>query len=111
MSTRLPRIGSGTMSTGGIVITASALLDSSGSVSAHSRYARNASPVRAGSNMTMPANTSSTEKRRNSSEVTMPKLPPPPRIAQKRSGCSLCDAVTSSPSAVTISALITLSAA
>src|SRR5438094_575630 len=29
-----------------------------------------------------------TEWRRNSNEVTTPKLPPPPRNAQNRSGCS-----------------------
>ena len=34
----------------------------------------------------------------------MPKLPPPPRIAQKRSGFSSSLAVTNSPSAVTTSA-------
>ena len=33
--------------------------------------------------------------------VTMPTLPPPPRIAQKRSGCSSALAVTMSPAAVT----------
>src|SRR3954471_4631666 len=40
----------------------------------------------------------------------MPKLPPPPRIAQNRSGFSASLARTRCPSAVTISALIRLSA-
>ncbi len=40
---------------------------------------------------------------RNSKWVTMPKLPPPPRSAQKRSGCSEAPARTTSPAAVTTS--------
>ena len=46
---------------------------------------------------------------RYSNEVTTPKLPPPPRSAQKRSGCSSALAVTTSPSAVTTSNDRTLS--
>ena len=41
---------------------------------------------------------------RYSNDVTIPKLPPPPRIAQKRSGFSSSLAVTISPCAVTTSA-------
>ena len=48
---------------------------------------------------------------RNSSAVTTPKLPPPPRSAQSRSGFSSADARTSSPSAVTSSAASRLSQA
>src|SRR5690606_24802929 len=44
-------------------------------------------------------------------EVTTPKLPPPPRDAQNRSAFSYASARTSRPSAVTTSALSTLSAA
>ena len=40
---------------------------------------------------------------RNSNPVTMPKLPPPPRRPQNSSGFSVRLAVTTSPSAVTIS--------
>ena len=40
----------------------------------------------------------------NMNEVTTPKLPPPPRIAQKRSGFSSSFAVTTLPSASTTSA-------
>ena len=36
-------------------------------------------------------------------DVTTPKLPPPPRTAQKRSACSLALAVTKRPSARTMS--------
>ncbi len=45
----------------------------------------------------------------NSNEVTTPKLPPPPRSAQKRSGLSVSLARTSLASAVTTSAEIRLS--
>jgi hypothetical protein len=47
----------------------------------------------------------------NSSSVTTPKLPPPPFRPHSSSWFSCSDAVTSSPSAVTTSALRTLSAA
>ena len=46
----------------------------------------------------------STSWRRNSNAVTTPKLPPPPRSAQNRSGCSSLLACTSSPLASTTSA-------
>jgi hypothetical protein len=52
-----------------------------------------------------------TSWRRYSSEVTIPKLPLPPRIPQKRSGFSEAFAVSRRPSAVTTSALMTLSRA
>ena len=44
-------------------------------------------------------------------DVTTPKLPPPPRIAQKRSGFSVAEARTIEPSARTISASMRLSMA
>ena len=37
----------------------------------------------------------------NKNSVTTPKFPQPPRSAQKRSGCSVADAVRDAPSAVT----------
>jgi hypothetical protein len=43
----------------------------------------------------------------NVNEVTTPKLPPPPRIAQKRSGLDSADAVRTSPSAQTTCASTT----
>ena len=46
-----------------------------------------------------------------SSDVAMPKLPPPPRIAQKRSGFSSALARTAVPSAITRSAARRLSSA
>ena len=51
-----------------------------------------------------PATTVPTSWPRNSNEVTTPKLPPPPRSAQNRSGCSSALAVTNEPSASTTSA-------
>src|SRR5437867_5979933 len=51
-----------------------------------------------------PAKTVLTRCSLNSNEVTTPKLPPPPRIAQKRSSFFFELAVTKLPSAVTMSA-------
>ena len=48
-----------------------------------------------------PATTVPTSCRRNRNEVTTPKLPPPPRSAQNRSGCSSALATTRSPLAST----------
>ena len=50
-----------------------------------------------------------TSCRRNVNDVTAPKLPPPPRSAQNRSGCSSAFAVTWRPSASTTSASSRLS--
>ena len=47
--------------------------------------------------------------RANSKAVTTPKLPPPPRTAQNRSGCSSAEARSTRPSAVTTSAETRLS--
>ena len=58
-----------------------------------------------------PAITVSTSCRRNSNAVTTPKLPPPPRSAQNRSGCSSLLARTRSPLASTTSAPTRLSIA
>src|SRR5262249_60879874 len=52
----------------------------------------------------LPASTGPTGWSWYSKEVTTPKLPPPPRRPQKRSGCSLALAWRNWPSAVTISA-------
>ena len=56
--------------------------------------------------MTVPTSCS-----RNRNEVTTPKLPPPPRSAQNRSGCSSALARTTRPSASTTSASSRLSIA
>ena len=52
----------------------------------------------------MPPITVSTGCSRYRNRVATPKLPPPPRIAQNRSGCESPSTCRSSPSAVTISA-------
>ena len=56
-----------------------------------------------------PANTWSTSWSRNSSDVTTPKLPPPPRRPQNRSSFSSALAVTNLPSAVITPAEMRLS--
>src|SRR5881275_609655 len=50
-----------------------------------------------------------TSCRRNVNEVTTPKLPPPPRRAHNRSGCSAALTRSHLPSAVTSSAAVRLS--
>src|SRR5881397_1723341 len=57
----------------------------------------------------MPPRTCVTGWSRYSRDVTTPKLPPPPRSAQKRSGSSFALAVWNRPSAVTTSAETRLS--
>ena len=57
----------------------------------------------------MPPTASGTGWRRNLNRVTTPKLPPPPRIAQNRSGSWSSSTTRTSPSAVTISAASRLS--
>ena len=56
-----------------------------------------------------PASTSPTSCRENENDTTTPKLPPPPRSAQNRSGSSDSLVRTSRPSASTTSAAIRLS--
>ena len=56
-----------------------------------------------------PASTSATSWSENENDMTTPKLPPPPRSAQNRSGCSDSLVRTSRPSASTTSAAIRLS--
>jgi hypothetical protein len=91
--------------------SSAAVLSSSGAVAAQSRYQASFSAASSAGKYTAPANTSAIGWRRNSSAVTTPKLPPPPRSAQKRSGLRSALAVTVRPSAVTTSARTTLSAA
>jgi hypothetical protein len=65
------------------------------------------SAARSTGNQRIPAYTSVIGKRLNSSAVTIAKLPPPPRSAQKSSGSFAQSARTSSPSAVTASIAVT----
>jgi hypothetical protein len=59
--------------------------------------------------VSVPKTTPSSGCASNTKVVTTPKLPPPPRSAQNRSGFSSASAVTTSPDASTTSAPIRLS--
>src|SRR5262249_16101514 len=59
--------------------------------------------------ISIPPTTAGTSCSLNRNRVTTPKLPPPPRIAQKRSGCVSASTRRSLPSAVTSSAARRLS--
>ena len=87
---RLPQCSFGNGSIGGTVFRPTKVPSSSGAVGRNSRYARIIAlrvlrrPRRSG-----PRRPCSTGCAWNRKLVTTPKLPPPPRSAQKRSGCSL----------------------
>jgi hypothetical protein len=74
-----------------------------------SRYHDRTSSPRSSGHSSGPATTVGTGDNRKANRVTTPKLPPPPRIAQKRSGSEFSLAVTKLPSARTTSASIRLS--
>ena len=74
-----------------------------------SRYQRSTSAAWSRSQKTGPPTIVETGCSRNRNDVTIPKLPPPPRSAQKRSGLRSASAVTSSPDASTTSASMRLS--
>ena len=79
----------GTNSAGGAVTPTSAPPTSSGADCMKSRQWRTSSRPDSGANSIRPPSTTGpTGCRRYSSAVTTPKLPPPPRSAQKRSGFS-----------------------
>ena len=81
---------------------------SSGASFVHSAQAPSTSAARSIGQTSQPAYASVTGKRAISTSVTMPKLPPPPRSAQKSSAFVSGSARTTSPSAVTTSAERTL---
>ena len=72
-----------------------------GAEGSHSRYAASSSSASSIAQKVGPPTTVSSGCARNVNSVTTPKLPPPPRIAQKRSGFSSALAVTCVPSAST----------
>ena len=84
---------------------------SSSTVSVQRLYASSTSVARSIGHSIMPAYTDVISNSENSIAVTTPKLPPPPRSAQNRSGWLSASARTSVPSAVTISMATTLFAA
>ena len=75
----------------------------------NSRYHERISAARSSGHSVGPATTVESGLSRNANRVTTPKLPPPPRSAQRRSGCRSSFAVTKLPSARTTSASIRLS--
>ena len=77
----------------------------------NSRYADRTSSLWSTAQNVGPAMTVPTSFRRKMNEVTTPKFPPPPLIAQYRSGCESAFAVTWLPSASTSSASSRLSIA
>ena len=82
---------------------------SSGAVGRKSRYVRMTALASVASQKIGPAYTMLTGCAWNRKLVTTPKLPPPPRSAQNRSGCCVSLAVTTLPSASTTSASSRLS--
>ncbi len=82
--TSLPCCASGTNGIGGQGITLAIVDSASGAASAAATKPAIVSAV--AGRISMPPTTSGTGCRRNLNRVTTPKLPPPPRIAQNRSG-------------------------
>src|SRR3954466_2687861 len=108
----LPCTDSGRKGTGGAVVRLTSDVSSSGIVSVSPRQLVMTVRAASGGKKSSPAMTvGPTWCSSNSNDVTMPKLPPPPRSAQNRSGLSVALACTSWPSDVTTSAPTRLSAA
>ncbi len=107
MITSLPCASSGTNGIGGAGITFAIDESSSGAASASAMNPAIVSTV-AGSS-SIPPTTVSSGCSANRNRVATPKFPPPPRIAQNRSGSCSASTRWSSPSAVTISAASRLS--
>ena len=102
--TSLPCVSAGRNGIGGAGMTFAMVESSSGAASESSMKRRTVSAV-AGS-MNIPPKHSPSGAALNWKRVTTPKLPPPPRIAQKRSGSVRASTRRIFPSAVTISAAI-----
>jgi hypothetical protein len=108
-ATRLrPRIISGSSGSGGSRSTRSEVVTSSGAAAAQSRQRRSTGSSSVASQASSPAYAVAIGNSANSSAVTTPKLPPPPRSAQNRSGSWPASARTRLPSAVTSSIAVTL---
>lgn len=107
MTTALPWCSAGMNGMGGAFITMAIVVSSSGAASAAAANPATTSGV-AGSS-SMPPTNSRTSWSRNRNRVTTPKLPPPPRMAQNRSGWLSASTRSDSPSAVTTSAASRLS--
>ena len=102
MMTRRPWCSSGIIGIGGAGMTFAIVDSSSGAASASAMNPAIVSGV-AGRN-SMPPTTVPISCMRNRKRVATPKLPPPPRIAQNRSGSFSASTCSTRPSAVTTSA-------
>ena len=91
----------GNMSTGGTVWKLKNPPSSRGWSPMKSRYQEKISSVRSIGHHIGPATTFVTGTQLNENEVTTPKFPPPPRIAQKSSGSRSASTCTTEPSART----------
>ena len=101
---------SGSSGLAGNVIVTQVDVTSSGACSTYSRQPRSTSAASSSGYMVAAKATSGPSGCSSKvNEVTIPKLPPPPRSAQYRSGWELADAVRTSPSAQTTSASTRLS--
>ena len=107
ITTSSPWRSSGTNGIGGAGITLAIVDSPSGAASDSARNELRTSGV-AGSR-SMPPTTEGTSCSRNLNRVATPKLPPPPRIAQNRSGWLSASTSRIRPSAVTTSAASRLS--
>src|SRR6185436_10275206 len=109
-STSVPCTSGGKNGSGGALRATTQQHSSSGALATSSRYSRStAGAAENGCTMSPAITWGPTGCRAKSNDVTTPKLPPPPRIAQNSSGCSVALARTISPAAVTTSAEIRLS--
>ena len=102
-----PRTGSGTSGSGGKWMMFAHEVISSGRPSSSAVHVRRTSVVRSKPKNSAPAYSSRTGTTANSSAVTTPKFPPPPRSAQNSSGSCAASVRTRWPSAVTISIAVT----
>ncbi len=106
-----PRSGSGIIGIGGSWRMRAHEVTASGVVSVQAFQAVSTRWESSHGQISQPATTSSSGNRRISSEVTIPKLPPPPRSAQKRSGSVSASVRTRRPSGSTISTAVSALAA
>ncbi len=85
-----------------------AVVTSSGAEGPQAAHSRNTFSLSLMSQISMPAYAVAIGYMRNSSAVTTPKLPPPPRTAQNSSGLAVASARTSVPSPMTTSTAVRL---
>ena len=102
-TTDRPRRKSGSSGSGGRFSSRKDVVTSSGAAIDHGAQHCRTSRARLASQIIIPAYAVSKSNRSNSSAVTTPKLPPPPRSAQKSSGWLVASARSKVPSAMTIS--------